>query len=153
MAVDTIITKQKAGFFKRIAALVYDTLIIAALLVLASAIAMIVVTAFLGSEAITEQQILIENPLFFSWLLFCWFYYYYWCWQKAGQTLGMKTWKIKLITEDGKQMSLKNALIRFASGMFGLANVWLCLPGKRGWHDILSHSDIIRIKSKSDPET
>ncbi len=138
---------KNASFIKRTAALVYDTLVIIAILLLGTAIAMIVVTLIYGSEALSEQQILLENPLLFIWLLFCWFYYYCWCWQKVGQTLGMKTWKIKLVTDDNKKITCSNALIRFSSSLFGLANIGLFFPVKKGWQDLLSHSTIIDIKN------
>jgi len=140
---------DNASFTKRTAALVYDALVVIAILLLATALAMIVVTLIYGSEAISEQQILRENPLLFIWLLFCWFYYYCWCWQKAGQTLGMKTWKIKLVTDDKQKISCRNALIRFCSSLFGLANVGLFFPINKGWQDLLSHSNIIDIKKHS----
>jgi len=136
-------TFYHASLFRRIAALVYDSLIVFALLILASAVAMLLVGLVLGSEAITDNNVLVENPIFFTWLIFCWFYYYAWCWRKGGQTLGMKAWRIKLIAIDEDKISYKNALLRFVSALFGLANFWLFMPGKRGWHDIVSNSNVI----------
>ena len=138
-----------AGLFRRLAALVYDALIVIAILFLASAIAMLVVVLIMGSAAITEQNVLVENPIYFAWLIFCWFYYYSWCWQRGGQTLGMKAWRLKLVSNDGDKISYKNALLRFLSALFGLANFWLLVSGKRGWHDILSHSNITSIEIPS----
>jgi len=143
MKVPLSTTPINAGLFRRLAALVYDSLIVVALLFLASAVAMLVVSMIMGSEAIVEQKILVENPVFFSWLIFCWFYYYAWCWRKGGQTLGMKAWRLKLVAEQEEIFSYKNALLRFFSGLFGLSNVWVLVPGKRGWHDIISHSNVI----------
>ena len=134
---------QNAGLFRRTSALIYDLMIIIAILFLASAIAILIVVMFIGTEAVTEQRVLIENPLYFAWLMFCWFYYYAWCWRNGGQTLGMKTWRLKLVSDDGEIISYKNSLIRFASSLFGIANIMLLLPEKRGWQDTLSHSNII----------
>jgi len=135
---------QNASFIRRTAALVYDALVVIAILLLATAAAMVVVSLIYG--AISEQHIMLEIPLLFIWLLGCWFYYYCWCWQKAGQTLGMKTWKIKLITDDGQTITYVNALIRFTSSVFGLANIGLFFPVNKGWQDKLSHSNIIDLK-------
>lgn len=138
-------TNSHAGLFRRLAALVYDGLIVIALLFLASAIAMMMVSLIMGPEAITEQAILVENPLYFGWLVFCWYYYYAWCWRKAGQTLGMKAWRLKLIPNNGHIISYKNTLLRFFTGFLGLANLWVLAPGKRAMHDILSDSNIILV--------
>ena len=142
-------TFYHASLFRRMAALVYDTLVVTALLFLASAIAMLFISLILSSEAITEQHVLVENPFYFSWLMFCWFYYYAWCWRKSGQTLGMKAWRLKLVTVKGDVLTYPNALLRFISALFGLANLWVLVPGKRGWHDILSLTNIVLIDKDS----
>lgn len=126
-------------------ALIYDSLVIIALLFLAMAVAIMVVSMILGAEAITEDKVLIENPFLFGWLIFCWYYYYTWCWRKSGQTLGMKAWRLRLIPESDQKISYKDAFIRFLTGLFGLANLWVFVKGKRGWHDILSKSNIVLI--------
>ena len=136
-------TLYHAGFLKRLMALIYDSLVVIAILFLASAVVMALVSMILDPEAVTEQKVLVENPFYFSWLIFCWYYYYAWCWRKGGQTLGMKAWRLKLISIDEQPIAYKNTLIRFFSCCFGLANFWVLLPGKRGWHDILSDSNII----------
>ena len=136
-------TVYHAGLFRRFASLVYDSLIITSILFLATTIAILLVSLVLGTNAITENSILVGNPIFFFWLVFTWFSYYAWCWRKSGQTLGMKAWRLKLITLDSSVISYKNALLRFFSAFLGLANLWALLPAKRGWHDILSSSNII----------
>ncbi|MFT5451519.1 MAG: putative RDD family membrane protein YckC [Enterobacterales bacterium] len=139
------LTPYPAGFFRRLAALVYDSLVVTAILILTTAIVMIVVAMFMGETAITEQNILVENPLYFSCLVATWFYYYAWCWRTGGQTLGMKAWRLKLVSNDNLTISYKNALIRFSSSLLGLANLGVLLPSQRGWHDRLSHTDIVVI--------
>ncbi len=139
----------RAGLFRRLAAIVYDSLVVIAILFFASALAMFCVSMALDSTAITEQQILVENPIYFSWLIFCWFYYYAWCWRKGGQTLGMKAWRLKLVSCSGQTISYKNSAIRFFSALLGIANFGVLLPVKRGWHDILSNSNIIVIDKNS----
>ena len=132
-----------AGLFKRFATVIYDGLIVVAILFLASAIAMTIVGAVMGANAITEQQVLISNPVYSAWLILCWFSYYAWCWRKGGQTLGMKAWRLKLVTCDDNLITYSNALIRFFSSFLGLAHIWALLPGKRGWQDILSKTNIV----------
>jgi len=141
----TVSNFNKAGLFRRLAALVYDALVVIALLFLASAIVMALISATLGQDAIIRDKILVENPFYFSWLMFCWYYYYAWCWRKSGQTLGMKAWRLRLITTNNKTMTYKNTIIRFFTGAFGLANFSLVFIKSRAWHDSLSDSDIILI--------
>lgn len=55
--------------------------------------------------------------------------YFGWCWLKAGQTLAMKTWKIRLVGADGAAVSAKAAALRF---FFGLV-IYLPLTATAVW--------------------
>jgi uncharacterized RDD family membrane protein YckC len=40
--------------------------------------------------------------------------YFLWCWLRSGQTLAMKTWRIRLVAKDGHgRLAPKAALLRF----------------------------------------
>lgn len=40
--------------------------------------------------------------------------YFLWCWLRGGQTLAMKTWRIRLVSKDGHgRLAPKAALLRF----------------------------------------
>ena len=49
--------------------------------------------------------------------------YFIWFWTHGGQTLAMKTWRIRLVTQDGNAIKLPRAMARFALGW-----MWI-LPG------------------------
>ena len=82
--------------------------------------------------------------------------YFVFCWRKAGQTLATKTWKIKLVTQEGdtsqnNYLSTKQAMIRYALAsasmlVFGLGFVW-ALIDKQGLflHDRLLKTRFIRV--------
>ena len=69
-----------ATAWRRLLALIYDALIVVAILIFAGAIGLGVAVALYGEQAVTEGGVLNENPVYFAWLLFCWFYYYFYCW-------------------------------------------------------------------------
>jgi uncharacterized RDD family membrane protein YckC len=79
-----------AALFKQLIAMLYDSLLIAALLFIATA----VLLPFNHGEAI-------KGPLYNIYLLSILFIFYSGFWQKGGQTLGMKAWKIRIIDEYG----------------------------------------------------
>lgn len=70
-------------------------------------------------------------------------------WRTNGQTLGMQTWRIKIIDQQGGKVSFKQCLMRFA----GAALSWFCLglgywwilwdKEERAWHDRLSGTRIV----------
>lgn len=57
------------------------------------------------------------------WLFFVIGAYFIWFWIHSGQTLPMKTWRMRLVTLDGKSVTFKRALARYF-----LAWLWF-LPG------------------------
>ena len=57
------------------------------------------------------------------WLFIVLGFYFTWFWTHGGQTLAMKTWRIKLISTNGARASLQQAVLRYLL-------VWLWfLPG------------------------
>ncbi len=40
--------------------------------------------------------------------------YFIWCWRRRGQTLAMKTWKLRLVGADGARVTLRQAMLRYA---------------------------------------
>jgi len=61
--------------------------------------------------------------------------YFLWLWTHGGQTLAMRTWQIKLVSADGKPVSLYQALARFLASWIWflppLLAIWL--SGVKGW--------------------
>ena len=124
------------GFLRRLAAQVYDLCLLIALLFLATALLL----PFTAGEAISAQQTLIYR----IYLAVISFLFYGWFWTHGGQTLGLRAWKIKVLTFDQKPISWIQALLRFASALvswsfFGLGFLWILADkNRRSWHDHLS---------------
>ena len=141
----------RASFFRRLGAYIYDLFAIAAVLMVAGIFAILVVIlgnkiGLIGLEGYQDvAAYLAQSTLFALYLALVMVGFYGYFWTKAGQTLGMKAWRLKLVSNDNLIISYKNAFIRFISSFFGLANFGVLLPGKRGWHDRLSHTDIVVI--------
>lgn len=123
------------GFFRHTAIIVYDSLLLLALLFLATAL----VLPFNSGEAFTATQF-----LFPCYLLFISFIFYGWFWTHGGQTLGMKAWKVKLQTFNNQPLSWKHVSMRFFMAIlswafFGLGFVWQLIDKKKfTWHDRFS---------------
>jgi uncharacterized RDD family membrane protein YckC len=58
-----------------------------------------------------------------AWLFFVIGIYFIWCWIRGGQTLPMKTWRIRVVTKDGAPLGPWRALLRYI-----LAWMWF-VPG------------------------
>jgi uncharacterized RDD family membrane protein YckC len=127
------------GFWRRLAAVFYDLILLIALFFVATA----VLLPLNSGEAFTRTQFF--YPLY---LLTVSFIFYGWFWTHGGQTLGLKAWKIRVLTFDQKPVNWLQAFYRFlaalfAWGVFGIGFLWILFDkDKRGWHDHLSKTSV-----------
>ncbi|QPK62201.1 RDD family protein [Methylomonas sp. LL1] len=123
------------GFLRRMCAVVYDALLLLAVLFFAAAIAL----PFNSGQAFTAGQYYFPLYLFgISYLFYAWF------WTHGGQTLGLRAWKIKLCNLDGSGIGWRRASLRFFAAILswaflGLGFLWCLFDKNRlSWHDHLS---------------
>lgn len=162
----------------RVIAIVYDGMLILALLFLVGAVLGVVGTLLLlpvGSSAQEAQKLpawyqnLVMTPAFI--LTLVGFYGIFW--RRAGQTLGMQTWRLKTVNDDGSLLTWKQTFKRILSAcifpaccavmgwlvypsrgallfslMFGfIFNYVFCLLNRRGLavHDMLSQTITLKM--------
>ena len=135
------------GLFRRLMAIFYDLFLLTAILFLATALANI----FNSGEAIDKNSL---YRLFLSlYLAIIIFFYFGWFWTHQGQTLGMKTWKIKLVGNESQAISWQQVTIREITAVIswlflGLGFLWSIFDKqKRCWHDISSSSRLIDLRN------
>lgn len=80
----------------------------------------------------------------------------------AGKTLGLATLHLKVVGLDGRRLTLLDSIIRLAGFLIataplGLGLIWAAGRSKRGWHDYIAGSMVIRehvkAKEKQSPDT
>jgi len=148
---------QPIGFFKRLVVIIYDLLLLTALLFTVGVmVAGIMTFALNDGNAITEDHnFYFASQLIILIILLCTsFLFFSWFWMHGGQTLGMKTWRVQLISMDGTQIDWRKSAIRFIGAIiswlvFGLGFFWsLFDKDKRTWHDMLSATKLIQLPKK-----
>ena len=122
---------------RRLAAVVYDGLLLVGVLIAATGLAMGVIALASGSgESVKAGGSLTHNPFFQTYLLLVCFLFYGGFWVHGGQTLGLRAWRLRLQRRDGGNIRWQQALLRFLSGglwlapMMGVHQIWK--PGI-GW--------------------
>ena len=131
-----------AGVARRIAAMLYDTLLLSAVLFFATALLL----PLTGGEALAPG-----NLLYFTYLLAVSFLYFGWFWTHGGQTLGLKAWKLKACPANGGEMTWRDSVMRYSSSLLSLAPlalgfVWAFFDrDKLMWHDRLSRTRLMRV--------
>lgn len=96
-----------------------------------------------------------RHPLFQVYVIILAIGFHLWFWTHGGQTLGMRTWRMKVVRNDGQKLRFSDALIRYAAAIlsalpFGLGFLWVLVDDKaRAWHDILSKTHLQIIEKSS----
>ncbi len=126
-----------ASLLRRLAAMLYDSLLILAIWMLSS----FLIVAATGGE-ITSAYF----PLFL-YLEVALFYIYFW--KVRGQTLGMQAWKIQTLNEAGEILNVTECGVRFFFATLsvlclGAGFIWLLFDRQRlAWHDRASGTRVI----------
>lgn len=102
------------GLVRRLMAIMYDLFLLLALLFIATSAVMV----FNQGNAIAPGHPL--YAFYVTCLLIISFCFYGWFWTHGGQTLGMKTWKMKLQQSNAQSITWPLALIRFTTTIISL---------------------------------
>ena len=71
--------------------------------------------------------------------------YFVWCWHHGGQTLPMKTWRVRLLTTQAKPVSIQRAVLRFLLSwlwVFPSLLIITLLEAKGWWFVLLPAANI-----------
>lgn len=131
------------GLLRRLGAMAYDALLLLAILMMLS-------YPYVWLTGSAKPGLFVKT-LYQIYLLTICFIYYGGFWVRGGQTLGMRTWRIKLVQSDGGTITWAIALKRFAYAMLsllclGLGFLWVLHDrDKLAWHDRLSGTRLVRL--------
>ena len=134
-----------ASLGRRFAAMAYDSLILIALYIILGGVLVSAITWATGAEQMIVLSPATAASLFYS----ISFLYFMHSWRKGGQTIGMKSWRLFITTEDNVPVRLSHCILRSAVGLFSLAPLglgffWMLVDKKqRTWHDIASNTRIV----------
>ncbi len=133
---------EPAPLLRRLAALVYDALLLLALLFVFT----LVVIVTRGGREVGPGTPWFGASIVAIALLFCAGF-----WTRGGQTLGMRAWRIRVIAAGGGPITWPRAAARFFAGWLaalpaGLGYWWAWFDRDRCcWHDRLSGTRVIRV--------
>lgn len=171
----SVASAEPAGLLVRLFCLVYDGLLLVALWMITSAI---LVPFGTPEQAARSHELTMVSPAFRQFVLFpalvaiTWLFYGYF-WTRAGQTLGMQTWRLQVLRHDNTLPLWRDAIARCAAaclfpitcgliaivawhssaafllsmvlGFFGNYLWMLWSPRRLAWHDQLSGTQVWRL--------
>lgn len=137
---------KSAGLLRRLAALLYDALLLVAVLMTVTWLLL----PLTRGEAITHESVGALEYLYRALLLGLVVAYYGFSWTRSGQTLGMLAWRIRVVRNDGALLRWRDALLRLAAALLswlpaGLGYLWMLFDRDHlAWHDRLSRTRVVR---------
>lgn len=150
----------RAGFWRRFASLVYDTLAIIAFSMLTVVLYLFTIQGLISIDIVAlgnaeDVSALIQNSLLLSsirsiLLIVVALTFFGYFWTKSGQTIGMRAWRLKVQTKDGQLISWSQSLIRSVTALLGLGNLLVLIDfkNKRALQDYLSKTDVITLSKE-----
>ncbi|MBP7608705.1 MAG: RDD family protein [Steroidobacteraceae bacterium] len=134
-----------AGLLRRFAAMVYDGLLVLAVLMIVTACFL----PFTGGEAVTWDRAPLLVLTYWASLVAAILAYFGLPWTQRGQTLGMTTWRLRVQRDDGFLLTWRDVTVRLGASILswlpaGLGWVWALFDrDRRTWHDLLSRSRVV----------
>lgn len=149
----------RAGFRRRFAAWIYDSLMVVAIymflgLILSSLFHLMIsfgyvdIVGFSSASDYTANSIAFKLLLNVSGLGAVVYFFIYFC-SKGGQTLGMKAWRLRVQYNDGRLISKKTALLRLLLALLGLGNVAVLIDRKNklSLQDRATNTEVVVLSS------
>lgn len=139
-----------AGLIKRLAAIVYDSLLVMAVAMAYGAAFLAIKYSFFHAPLEAGERAEMGTGGFIGLLLVIEiFFWFFWC--RGGQTLGMRAWRLQIQQPDGSLPTLHQAVIRGLVAPVSLAlaglGYWWSLVDKqqRSWQDVASGTRVVSL--------
>jgi len=166
---------KPAGFIRRTGAMIYDALLVLAVLMIAT----VPFLPFVHGKVLVPQEVGWLAYLYRAWLVFVVVLFFVFFWTRRGQTVGMQAWRLRLENESGELLTWPQSFKRLVLamlpwlpgllmlvlaehlnsmrmkqvgygllllGVLSLATLWWD-PERRTWHDRWTHSRVV-VRSK-----
>ncbi len=143
---DETLDAPPASLPRRLMAIVYDSLALTAILIAAALPPVLIV-----GGAMPNPMIRLAFQLYLAGITFLFFG---WFWVHGGQTIGMRAWRLRVVSPDGRAIGWRTAMIRIlfalvSAACLGIGYLWILIDREqRAWHDRLSKSRVVLLPKK-----
>lgn len=162
---------QAPSLRRRLACLLYEGLLLFGVGLVSGALGTLALKVTGTSQGISRDLVLQLTGIVVYGVYFVWF------WSRRGQTLPMQTWRIKLVTLDGRLLTPAHALLRYAAcsvwlapaailaavnrwppatalaavgvGILAYAALALLHPQRQYWHDALCRTRLVDLSPRA----
>jgi len=152
---------SRAGFFRRLAAMVYDVLVAVAVGMCAGLVMMFSLLIMFESNMISKdgnehfmdffQSSFIYPLILQIWVALWVVGFFLWFWRNGGQTIGMRAWRLRLFSINNKPFGYRRAFLRLVCSLGGLGTLLVLLDfkSKQSLQDRIANTEML-VLSKED---
>lgn len=152
---------QRAGFVRRLLAMIYDTLVATAVGMCAAMVMIVTLIVMLKNGALdlqgyAEPADLIQASFGYKLLIQTWVGlwiagFFLWFWRRGGQTLGMRAWRLRIYSTVDEPMTWPRLLIRLVASLGGLGTLLVLFDfkNKQSLQDRLAQTEVLKLTKEA----
>src|SRR6267154_6365756 len=118
-----VVTATPAGLVRRLGAMLYDTLLVIAVLMIAT----IPFLPFAAGRALVPQEVGWPAYVYRAWVVLVIVLFFGFFWTRRGQTVGMQAWRLRVEDEQGATLTWPLAVKRLIFATLPWLPSWLFL--------------------------
>ena len=152
---------ERAGFIRRLLAMVYDTLVATAVGMCAAMVMIVTLVVMLKNGALdlqgyAEPADLIQASFGYKLLIQTWVGlwiagFFLWFWRRGGQTLGMRAWRLRIYSTVEEPMTWPRLFIRLFASLGGLGTLLVLFDfkNKQSLQDRLAKTEVLKLSKEA----
>ncbi len=152
---------ERAGFVRRLLAMIYDTLVATAVGMCAAMVMIVTLVVMLKNGALdlqgyAEPADLIQASFGYKLLIQTWVGlwiagFFLWFWRRGGQTLGMRAWRLRIYSTVEEPMTWTRLFIRLVASLGGLGTLLVLFDfkNKQSLQDRLAKTEVLKLTKEA----
>ena len=152
---------ERAGFFRRLAAMVYDVLVAVAVGMCAAMVVIVTLIVMLKNggldmQGFAEPADLIQASTGYKLLIQSWVGlwvagFFLWFWKRGGQTLGMRAWRLRIFSTVEEPVTMTRLITRLVGSLFGLGTLLVLfdVKEKQSLQDRLAKTEVLKLSKEA----
>lgn len=154
-------TVERAGFIRRLLAMIYDTLVATAVGMCAAMVMKVTLVVMLKNgtldlQGYAEPADLIQASFGYKLLIQTWVGlwiagFFLWFWRRGGQTLGMRAWRLRIYSTVEEPMTWPRLFIRLFASLGGLGTLLVLFDfkNKQSLQDRLAKTEVLKLSKEA----
>ena len=151
----------RAGFIRRLAAMIYDLLVAvavgmcAAMLIILSLV-LLFENGILDKQGYQHTSDIIRFSLLYKAIIQAWvgiwvILFFLWFWRNGGQTIGMRAWRLRIFSTNGQPITYSRAFWRLLCSLGGMGTLLVLfdVKYKQSLQDRLANTQVLVLSKQA----